>query len=66
MHTESNSFMLDPIMPHKVVTYSLSVVMFGLIITSGKAETTWKVTLLYLIHAQDRSLLALNKKGFWL
>lgn len=53
-------------MPHKVVTYSLSVVMFGLIITSGKAETAWKVTLLYLIHAQDRSLLALNKKGFWL
>lgn len=53
-------------MPHKVVTYSLSVVMFGLIITSGKAETTWKVTLLYLIHAQDRSLLALNQKGFWL
>lgn len=51
-------------MPHKVVTYSLSVAAFELIITSGKAEGTWEITI-YFIHAQEGFLLALNKKGFY-
>lgn len=62
---DSNSFTLGPIMPHKVVTYSLSVAAFGLIITSSKAEGTWKITLVYFIHAQDGSLLPLNKKSLY-
>lgn len=35
---------------------------FGLIITSGKAQGSWKILLVYFIHAQDGSLVALNKK----
>lgn len=31
-------------------------------ITSGKAQGIWKITLVYFIHAQGRSLVALNKK----
>lgn len=62
---DSNSFTLGPIMPHKVFTYSLSAAAFGLIITSSKAEGTWKITVVYFIHAQDGSLLALNKKSLY-
>lgn len=60
---DSNSFTLGPIIPHKVFTCSLSVAAFELIITSGKAEGTWKITVVYFIHAQDGALLALNKKS---
>lgn len=49
-------------MSHKLVPWSLSVEAFGLIITSGEAQGSWKITLVCFIHAQDGSLVTLNMK----
>lgn len=49
-------------MSHKLVPWSVSVAAFGLIITSDKAQGSWKITLVYFIHAQDGSLVSLNIK----
>lgn len=53
---------MNPIISHKLVPWSLFVAAFGLIITSDKAQGSWKITLVYFIHAQDGSLVALNIK----